>query len=544
MRRSSTRSPLHRGEPDQAQAQALRIARADALANAGRCAEAGGLYLECLWGAPPDAALRLKTQAAKHLLNSGHVAEGTALWQAVLAAHGIVLPTSWEQSWVTLSRLLTAVFERGLRIHGTRRIRLRPGRARARRCVRRRLARRLDGRHQRTQQRAARLRRTRSPRAGRAASRATRPVHPALRRPAGEASGRPAFGARASAQLQAKLAELAARFADADSQAWVHLAVGTASFWRFDSAEALARFDAADALWSSQCKGVTRQLSIVRCMTLMIGRWGAVALDRNQARADRYLKEGLVRDDRYSAIWASDYRTDLILRSGDAQRARAELDRARQTWQRDGQLDYVVWTIWRNEIRLELYMGRPERALALVQAHWEAFMRSDIASGAAFSFLSLSDRIGALLAVARRCGAQVTAGPIDAELGVMSRLIESVRFRSEYWMACGAAAALRGERPAALQALQSAEKSAQELRFELRSCAIALARGRYAGDEEGRALADGAEAKLRAAGIGEPARWVGHLTGLHRSGAACGRRGVAGDGTSLLTKATGALFAN
>ena len=81
----------------------MRARLADALANAGHCAEAAEQYLRAAETADRDDRLELRRSAALRYLTSGHVAEGTGVLREVLREVGMRLP---ESSWQALGSLL------------------------------------------------------------------------------------------------------------------------------------------------------------------------------------------------------------------------------------------------------------------------------------------------------------------------------------------------------------------------------------------------------------------------------------------------------
>ena len=86
--------------------RALQTSLADALANAGRGAEAADSYLAAAQGAPTGESLELQRRAAEQLLRSGRIDQGFPVLRAVLAKVGLRYPRT------TLGSILSVLYHR------------------------------------------------------------------------------------------------------------------------------------------------------------------------------------------------------------------------------------------------------------------------------------------------------------------------------------------------------------------------------------------------------------------------------------------------
>ena len=94
---------LSSGTLDEATRRPVLVKLGEALAHAGRGAEAAKAYLEAAAASPPDVALDLRRRAAEELLTAGRLDDGEVVLRDVLRAVGITLPRT---PWLALLGLL------------------------------------------------------------------------------------------------------------------------------------------------------------------------------------------------------------------------------------------------------------------------------------------------------------------------------------------------------------------------------------------------------------------------------------------------------
>ena len=100
--------------PAEANVVELKIALGDALANAGRPAEAAAEFLEAAKSTAPRRALELQQRAGAQLLMGGHVEEGLAVFEKVLRAAGFKLPKGPKRALLSMLVRRAWISTRGL----------------------------------------------------------------------------------------------------------------------------------------------------------------------------------------------------------------------------------------------------------------------------------------------------------------------------------------------------------------------------------------------------------------------------------------------
>ena len=466
----------------------LRIKLADALANAGRGAEAGPAYLTASAGAATREMLELRRRAADQFLLSGHTQEGLEVLRTVLSAVGLRLAKGPR-------RALLALFLERLRL-------------------------RLRGLH--FQERAADLvpaeellridvcytasHRLTMFDVTQSAFFQTRQLLLALR--AGEPS-RIAFGLAAEAAHVALVGGSASSYARTvlnrsmalakaiDQPLFLAIAtlMGSIIEWSVGRwKEGLLLCSRAEAIAVERQVGFAGEITKIRHFALdclaMLGEWREMG-----CRLPGFLKDAQERNDPFSASVMLVHSYVPCLASGEPDQAEETIRHALEVWPQEGFFMVSYWALY-GRAETALYCGEGRRAWDLIEREWSSLTRSTFVEHIQMLFLLMIH----LRARAALAAAAVT--PCDGWLfGSRERLLRSatrdarkIERRRMSWatplahLVRAGIAALRKRKEEALTLLAMAEKGFAEVDMKLYAAAASRQRGQLLGGEEGRAL--------------------------------------------------------
>lgn len=481
---------------------ALAVKLADSLANAGRCAEAGPLFLEAAARAEGFDRIDLQRKGTEQLLRSGHINEALRAVSDLVAQVGLSLPATPRRAlvYIALERLRLAV--RGMRF-----------RRREEHEVPRELLARADVcwsvgytlsafdplRGGLFHMRHLRL-----------ALDAGEP-HRLARGLANEATQLAFAGPRAArraARVAAQAEALARELADPDALGHSVLHDGFRAFLEWRLRAAVELLDRAVALFRERgsLAWETGTAHVVALLSLnLIG---------DVRELSRRLPELVRRAEERGDLW-----TSVFLRMGHEPflaLARDDVDAARKAatdpirrWSPEG--FYIQHSNeLMSEATVEVYAGDAARGLRMIRERWGAMQRSGLFLIQLIRVTLTELRARAALAAA---GAAATSAP-EAEALVRAARADARRLAKEVSPGARAfaeairagAAALGGDRAAAATALESAASAYADSDMALRAAAARRRLGELKGGEEGRALVEAADGWMRDHGIARPDR--------------------------------------
>ncbi len=472
-------------EPADPELPTLRLGLADALANAGRGAEAAPLYLEACVGAEAAEVHRLRRRAMEEYFRSGHVSEGLAIAGQVLASLGLKMPSTPLRSALSLAFHRLRLKWRGLGFVERGGAEIQPA-----------LLDRIDT----LWSMAMGLGPTDLIRAADFQSRqlllALEAGEPRriLRGLAHETALRSGSGVNAAPevrQIHSVAVALAERLGDPESMARAQIGAGIAALAMGQWRSALQGLDQA-VITLQPCTGVAferhlAQYYACQCAVLLGDLRGAARRHEAQFRLARMQGDRLT-----MAALTTDVGYLLRAAEDDPGRGLIELEESLVGWPDDR----FLYTHFRSMMArgdLRLYQGNPGAAAAQVDRNWPDLQRSLLmnAEGIRITCWELRARV------------DLAQGQAGAAHGWTRKLLSE---KAPYGAALGlknlgVLAAQAGRRAEASDRLLEAELALREAELHLHAECLRWGRGRYLGGSTGEELQFQSEAWMSSQGI-------------------------------------------
>jgi serine/threonine protein kinase/tetratricopeptide (TPR) repeat protein len=459
----------------------VHVTRGQALANAGRGAEAARVFLEAA-DLADEGALELRRYAAELYLTSGHIDEGLATLELVLGPMGMKMPAS------PTAALLSLLWRRGsIRLRGLR------GLSHMRDSIPPAEATRIDTcwsvaaglglvdtiRGADFQARHMQVALTKGD-----------PVRVA-RALAAEACYASTVGisvAARTAKLLDTADELATRLGDSRAMGFVQGARGIVAFQQGRYREARDLCAVAEDILRERCQGVAWELT-----TALYFRLAALALLGQFASLNAalplVLREAEDRGDLYGLIGLQTSLTNMAWLAADTpdEAERQVLDGMRRWSRRGYQIQH--YQAWFANVQILLYRGKGQKAYALVEQGWKPLASSFFLR---IQFIrTMANGVVGRTALA----ASATCPPSErARLIAIARRATSKLEREDARWANAVAQSLRGQiavaegrRDEAIKAFAAATEALSAADLHLDAACARRARGLLLGGEEGRA---------------------------------------------------------
>jgi hypothetical protein len=472
----------------------LQVKEADALVNAGRCAEAARLYLSASQSTVSHTAQALRQRAAEEFLAGGHLDDGLAVLVPLLKELHISYPSSQRRA---ISFALARLVQLALR--GTRFAQ------RAVADIAPRALRRVDVCYS-----AAKSLSIVDPARGiyfsvrglLLALGTGEPVrvgkHLAVTGGSLRALGGP-FGSWGQ-ELVRQVARLAESGHDAylsgmsaTSMAPVHIVAGE---WR----EALECAEHGVALLAGHCRGVSFECAVGRMAALRaleeLGR-----MSEMRARAEDMLAGADQTGDRYAEVTALLNLALPMLATADVAAARGLVARALAQWTREA-FHIQHFYARRIEAYCDLYEGRPDRARAGILAIWPALRTSSLLRVPVSRVDAHLLRARSTVALAAQDGRY--APRAESDMAPLARESRGDAVAHVFILRAGLQA-LPAHRPQAIELVGRAIAAYRRAGMELHALCAERRGAEIAGAVERLAAID---QRIRDCGINEPVRWV------------------------------------
>ncbi len=500
---------LELGTVDAPVRQKLRVRLGDALANAGRGADAAHAYLAAAEEASAAEALDLQRRAAEQLLRSGRVDEGLGVLRRVLDRIGMRLPSTPRGA--VLSFLLGRLW---LRIRGL--------------SFRERAATEIPAKD------LIRIDTSWSVATGLSMIDTIRGLqfqvrHILLALEAGEPyrvaravaneGGYNSLAGWPARRRTKRLVDLAMFLAEkvklphALGHSYLGASVAAYMEGRWETGWEL--FKRCEEIFREQCTGVTWELNTAHIIAFrsltFLGR-----LRELSERLPRLLKEASERDDLFaSTSLQMRYGYVVNLMADEPGRAQRQLRTSADAWSHQGfHLQHYFQLV--GETDISLYLGSGLAAWENLVERWPGLERSLLRRRVQL-FRIETQHLRARAALAAAASPSLSAPRRRDLLGLAGRDAKGIERERAPWgnplaaLLRAGMASLRGERRAALEGLATAETGFDATKMALYAAAARRCHGTLLGGEEGRGLVESADAWMQGERIKNPERMTSML---------------------------------
>jgi hypothetical protein len=491
------RLALELGERPPADRQRLRAQLADALANAGRGAEAAEEFLAATEGANMADALELRRRAAEGWLHTGHFDQGVDAIRDVLASVGLSISTTPRRALVSLlSRRLW------LRLRGLGYTRRDPTQVSPEVLTRIDILRSvatglsmidvIHGADFNTRHLLAALRAGEPHRVARALG--VESAH--------SSTGGGKTQTRTLA-LAAAATELAKELDDPHAMGLAKAVSGIGAFLRGEWRAARDFCREADQILRDKTRGTAWESTSAQSFGLA-GMYYLGELRELTEVVPAKLREAEERGNLWFATGLRSWRTNVAwLALDDPDEARRQVEQANRQWSREGfHLQHYYELLANGQI--DLYTGNGRAGLQRTDQHWKALKRSML--------LRVQNiRVEAHHLRARCAMAEAKATGNTKLLSIASTSAQKIKKEKKPWalaiaeLVDASVSAIRGDAGAAPM-LESAEKSLVAADMHLYAAVVRYRRGQLVGGDAGKTLADAARAELETLGAHNPHR--------------------------------------
>jgi tRNA A-37 threonylcarbamoyl transferase component Bud32 len=490
----------------------LRRKLGNALANAGRGAEAARAFLAAAQEAGAPEALDFQRRAAEQFLRAGYVDEGVKTLQAILGMVGMRMAPTSRRALLSLLVLRLRLWFRGLRYRERDASQV-PSEELLRidlcwaATVGMTVADNVHGTAFQVRHLLLALR-------------AGEPYRVALA--LGMEAGLSAIpGGRSQAralELQRKAIALAERIRNPHALAVATVMGGATRAWlvgRWRETREMA--DRAETILREQCTGVAWELTTSQVFSLAARAWLGEWSDHTR-RIPSLLKEAKDRGDIYAAstIPLLTYSHVSHLLAGQRERARDEIATAIRQWSHRGFHLQHYWAMF-GEVETALYLRDGGHARAIFASQWPGVYHSFLLRVQTIRLFTWHLRGRTALGAAgmrRSAREKGTMAQLLREAEHDARRIEREKMAWATPLASllrAGVAALRGKREEVLQLLASAASGFDTAEMALFAAAARWRHGRYADGMQGRTSFQAAEEWMRGENVQNPARIVDML---------------------------------